>query len=387
MRTADKCTSFANPGRTTTAEFAQTFARCYTGNSPPSMMMSNVWRRRALRSVGVTLCAAAISLPVAGCAGGHALAAPDTAGLGPSIAWFVPQAAADAQTLERWRASVGPPVFAAATSPSTTSVNRLTLVSWNTALGAGDVERLVADLRRSTPGTPIVLLLQEVYRGGPEVPVLLSRRAAFASRIRGLRADGRRDEVEAIASRLAMSAYYVPSMRNGSPLLSDEDRGNAILSTLPLSDLSAFELPFERQRRVAVGATLRGTRENGNPWELRVVSAHLDNMSGAKRLWLASELGRVRQTRGLVDQLRDQPSVVLGGDFNTWFGFSDRAFRETARAFPATAITDRRATFRGLLRLDHLFFRLPEGWRARFERAAEPYGSDHYPLVATIDLP
>jgi endonuclease/exonuclease/phosphatase family metal-dependent hydrolase len=40
----------------------------------------------------------------------------------------------------------------------------------------------------------------------------------------------------------------------------------------------------------------------------------------------------------------------------------------------------------GLLRLDHLFFRLPDGWRGRFHRAAERYGSDHYPLVATIDL-
>ena len=350
-------------------------------------MVSNVWCRRALRSVGGVLCAVAIALPAVGCAGGHALAARDTAGLGSSIAWFIPQDAADARTLDQWRASVGPPVFTPAASPQTPGVNRLTLVSWNTALGAGDVERLVADLRRTAPDVPVVLLLQEVYRGGPEVPSLLSRGAAFASRIRGLRKDGRRDEVEAIATRLGMSAYYVPSMRNGGPLMSDEDRGNAILSSLPLADLSAFELPFERQRRVAVGATLRGAGANGAPWELRVVSAHLDNMSGPKRLWLASEFGRVRQTRGLINQLRDEPSLVLGGDFNTWFGFRDRAFRETARAFPGTQVTDRRATFRGLLRLDHLFFRLPDGWRARFERAAEPYGSDHYPLVATIDLP
>jgi endonuclease/exonuclease/phosphatase family metal-dependent hydrolase len=215
---------------------------------------------------------------------------------------------------------------------------------------------------------------------------LLSRTAAFASRLRGARADGRRDEVESVAYSLGMSAYYVPSMRNGSPLLSDEDRGNAILSSLPLADLSAFELPFERQRRVAVGATVSGVASGGNRWRLRLVSAHLDNMSGARRLWVASEFGRVRQTRGLVDQLAAEPSLVLGGDFNTWFGFADRAFHETARAFPDTTVTDRRATFRGVLRLDHLFFRLPERWTASFRRADDDYGSDHYPLVATIDV-
>jgi endonuclease/exonuclease/phosphatase family metal-dependent hydrolase len=202
----------------------------------------------------------------------------------------------------------------------------------------------------------------------------------------GLREDGGRDEIESIASRLEMNAYYVPSMRNGSPVFSDEDRGNAILSSLPLSDLAAFELPFERQRRVAVGASVSGTSAGGGPWRLRLVSAHLDNMAGPKRLWLAAEFGRVRQTRGLLSQFSDADSIVLGGDFNTWFGFADQAFREAAKAFPQTRVSDRRATFHGLLRLDHLFFRLPDGWRARFHRADDNYGSDHYPLVATITL-
>jgi endonuclease/exonuclease/phosphatase family metal-dependent hydrolase len=322
-----------------------------------------------------------------GCVGGHALARRDTDGVSSAISWFSPADRADTATLESWRASVGPPVIAPLASDVRSPARTLTLVSWNTALGAGDVERLVHELRRARPDAPIVLLLQEVYRGGPEVPTLLGRTAAFASKLRGLRQDGRRDEVEAIASALRMAAYYVPSMRNGGPLLSDEDRGNAILSTLPLSDLQAIELPFERQRRVAVGATLQGTGADGTPWQLRVVSAHLDNMSGARRLWVGSELGRVRQTRGLVRQFSDEKAMVLGGDFNTWFGFSDQAFRETARAFPGTRVTDRRATFRGLLRLDHLFFRLPDRWTARFHRAEESYGSDHYPLVATIDLP
>jgi endonuclease/exonuclease/phosphatase family metal-dependent hydrolase len=317
--------------------------------------------------------------------GRYALASRPAPAVGP-VAWFAPADRKDGTILERWRGSVGPPVFSS--QPSAGAVSRtLTLVSWNTALGAGDVERLVVDLRRERPHVPIVLLLQEVYRGGPEVPTLLTRNAAVASRILGRRADGQRDEVETIAERLHMNVYYVPSMRNGSPLISDEDRGNAILSTLPLSDLTAFELPFERQRRVAVGATVIWSDAHGAAWHLRVVSAHLDNMASVRRLWVASELGRVRQTRGLLRQLQDERPLVLGGDFNTWFGFSDQAFRETARAFPATRVTDRRATFHGLLRLDHVFFRLPDDWSAQFRRADDNYGSDHYPLIATIDLP
>jgi endonuclease/exonuclease/phosphatase family metal-dependent hydrolase len=322
-----------------------------------------------------------------GCVGSHALAVRHTDGVAPAIQWFAPEDAADAVTLDAWRVSVGPPLHVSGSRATPSAVAALTLVSWNTALGAGDVERLVADVRRRSPTVPIVLLLQEVYRGGPEVPTQLSRTAAFASRLKGLRADGRRDDIRTMASALGMSAYYVPSMRNGSPLSSDEDRGNAILSTLPLSHLTAFELPFERQRRVAVGATVAGDSQRGEPWRLRVVSAHLDNMAGLKRLWIGSELGRVRQTRGLVHQLNDGSPIVLGGDFNTWFGFSDQAFRETARIFPDTRVTDRRPTFRGWLRLDHLFFRLPEGWTGKFRRADDRYGSDHHPLIATIELP
>ena len=348
------------------------------------MTIPNVGRRQTLRAViAFTLLTAICGS--SGCVGRYTLAGRPGGGQA-AVSWFAPDDLKDGLVLEQWRGSVGPPVFSA--GPETAAgADGLMLVSWNTALGAGDVERLVADIRRERPGAPIVLLLQEVYRGGPEVPALLAKGAAFASRLRGLRTDGKRDEVEAIASALRMSVYYVPSMRNGSPLLSDEDRGNAILSTLPLGDLTAFELPFERQRRVAVGATIIGSDRQGDAWRLRVVSAHLDNMAGMKRLWVASELGRVRQTRGLLQQLNDRAPLVLGGDFNTWFGFSDQAFRETVRAFPGTRVTDRRATFHGLLRLDHLFFRLPDGWSARFRRADDSYGSDHYPLIATIDLP
>jgi endonuclease/exonuclease/phosphatase family metal-dependent hydrolase len=349
-------------------------------------MSTQVWRAHLSRAI-VSALAIVCALAESACVGHHAIARRNTDGLGPAIAWFSPSASEDVVTLEKWRTSVGPPVVISTSLDYPRETDSVLLVSWNTALGAGDIVRLVSDLGREKPQTPIVLLLQEVYRGGPEVPSALSQSAAFASRLRGEREDGGRDEIEAIASKLAMSAYYVPSMRNGGPFVSDEDRGNAILSTLPLSELSAFELPFERQRRVAVGATVTGATKAGRSWQLRVVSAHLDNMAGPKRLWIAAEFGRVRQTRGLLSQFGDASPIVVGGDFNTWFGFADQAFREAAREFPQTRVTDKRATFHGLLRLDHLFFRLPAGWSAGFHRAESNYGSDHYPLVATIALP
>jgi endonuclease/exonuclease/phosphatase (EEP) superfamily protein YafD len=87
-----------------------------------------------------------------------------------------------------------------------------------------------------------------------------------------------------------------------------------------------------------------------------------------------------------VSWLEGDTPTVLGGDFNTWFGFSDQAFVETKLAFPQTPTDDRRPTFLGLLRLDHLFYRLPAAWRARATRAEHRYGSDHAPLIGTIQF-
>ena len=34
-----------------------------------------------------------------------------------------------------------------------------------------------------------------------------------------------------------------------------------------------------------------------------------------------------------------------------------------------------------------LFFRLPNGWRARYRRINGTYGSDHYPLIGWVVFP
>jgi endonuclease/exonuclease/phosphatase family metal-dependent hydrolase len=330
----------------------------------------------------LVLLAAVQALP--GCTGGFSIARRDALNL-PGVTWFAPEVAADRDLLARWSAAVGPPVMrseAAASSPSV--ADTLRVVSWNTALGAGDVMRLVGDIRAGSPNAHMVLLLQEVYREGPEVPVEAGPGIRYAGRLGG---PSRRAEIEAVAATTGLNLYYVPSMRNGSPRDSDEDRGNAILSSLPLTELAAVELPFERQRRVAVAATVSGRSSDGRAWRLRLVSSHLDNMVGPRRGWfIGGEYGRIRQARALLQYLQGETAVVLGGDFNTWFGFGERTYAEIARMFPDSHPGDRRPTFMGLMRLDHLFFRLPDGWTGQFRRAADRYGSDHYPLVGTVTV-
>ena len=256
-------------------------------------------------------------------------------------------------------------------------------------VGAGDVRALVRDLRAGalTGGRPVahfVLLLQEAYRDGVHVPVELPRGARAARPLQPRSRSGERVDIAAVAASLELGVYYAPAMRNGEAHATREDRGNAILSTLPLSDLAAIELPFERQRRVAIEATVHGARADGTPWSLRVTNVHLENRAPARRLWLFQTWSRLRQTRGLLLAMSTSSAAVLGGDLNSWGGFTDEAYGALAERLPIQA-TDRRSTFAGLARLDHLLLRLPEGWTA-LTRRLDRFGSDHHPLLADIHI-
>jgi endonuclease/exonuclease/phosphatase family metal-dependent hydrolase len=293
-------------------------------------------------------------------------------------------------TLDQWCAGVGPPLIVQPTPAARSSISssRLTIaiVSWNTHVGAGDIDGFVDDLvaGRLTAGTvpdDYVLLLQETYRADRDVPAVLgTTRSASAQAPR--RAAGAREDIGVTARRLGLHALYVPSMRNGAA--TDEDRGNAILSTRPLSRLTAIELPMERQRRVAVSAVINIGPDEDHSLALRIVSAHFSNFV-AHHLWVLSEPARVRQARALAQILRDDEPTALGGDFNSWFGYADAAYRTMTHVLPGPRPADRRPTFTGM-RLDHLMFRLPHGWRATTRRAEHRYGSDHYPLVALVRM-
>jgi len=328
------------------------------------------------------LCLLVGFIATSACGGAHTLGPLPRLFPSPAnIAWLSPLHPPDAKAIARWRAAVGSPLISEHTAAGVTQpIDAVTIVSWNVALDGGNVVQLVRDLQTRAPRRPVVLLLQETFRSGDEVPDAAAG-AAFANHLG--RSDPRR-EVDDVARALGFAVYYVPSMRNGGPGQHREDRGNAVLSSIPLHDLAAIELPFEHQRRVAVAATISGVTSRGDSWALRVASVHLDNLVGARYGWIATEYGRARQARGLREALAGEKPLVLAGDFNTWFGFSDQTYIETARAFPQTRVQDGRRTFRGLLRLDHVFYRLAPRWAADVRRADSAFGSDHYPLITTI---
>jgi endonuclease/exonuclease/phosphatase family metal-dependent hydrolase len=318
------------------------------------------------------------------------------------IAWTAPVLERDRDKLEAWCSTTGPPVIApqplAPASPApglsdgsnqTGQPGEIVVVTWNLHGGAADLAGLVGQLRSGalTDGEPVsrfVLLVQEAYRAGAVVPPAMTG-GVRAPRAVGHGANGRtRVDIVSLAQSLGLALYYVPSMRNGALAGANEDRGNAVLSTEPLSGFAAIELPFERQRRVAIAATVSASASKGSAWTVRVASVHLESRASARHLWILASGARVRQARGLLDALRPLDSLVVGGDLNSWFGYSDPTYRTLAAALPDAAPGDRRKTFGRLFRLDHLFAQPPDGWTVTTRRLDDRLGSDHYPLLARV---
>lgn len=221
----------------------------------------------------------------------------------------------------------------------------LSVLTWNTHGGRGDVKRLIADLEAGVltgaSQRDYVLLLQE-FPSGDDVGSRMHALTVFASPVRGA-------------------------------------VGNAIISTIPLQDPRTIDLPRERQPRAAVVATVRVGGQ-----ELFLVSTHLENRLG----WLRGLFGdraRGRQAEALIDGLPMGHGIV-GGDFNTMLGPEEPALRLLRRRFPDTP--DRaEPTFRDRLVLDHLFFDLPDGWIVNRRVIEDQYGSDHHPVIGNIHGP
>jgi len=292
-------------------------------------------------------------------------------------------------SLDRWCAAVGPPARIDGGRPQEGISAPYAIVSWNDHVGAGDVDAFLSDLRagRLTGGHPIstfVILMQEAYRGGANVPSRDDSALRWAGEERPSGPNGRREDAVTAARRLGLNGVYIPSMRNGAPDETNEDRGNAIFSTMPLADVTAVELPLERQRRVAIEATVTLRDHHGSAVPVRLVDTHFTNMV-MHHLWVFSESGRARQAHALETAIPRDGWLIIGGDFNAWFSIFDSAYRELAKGLRGADVGDGRPTF-GPLRLDHLLFRLPPGWQSTVRRADSRYGSDHYPLVAMIDV-
>ncbi|MBA2564227.1 MAG: hypothetical protein H0V09_02235, partial [Gemmatimonadetes bacterium] len=179
---------------------------------------------------------------------------------------------------------------------------RLLVISWNVWVGRGRLLRLVERVRAGAfaalaayADAPLVILLQEAFRADPSVPGA-SNGAGPRDRPRDT---GAREDVVDVARELGLHLRYAPSMRNASAAAErgaapPSDRGNAILTSLPILRASAAELPFVIQRRVAITASVlldASTEREAAPAQpqpdlapahgsrrrtLTVVSAHLD---------------------------------------------------------------------------------------------------------------
>jgi hypothetical protein len=251
-------------------------------------------------------------------------------------------------------------------------------VSWNVHVGSGDIQTFVRDLRAGlyTSGRRFphyLLLLQEAVRTG-DVP-------AFAGGASGAKRIAPHDpmpplDIVRVSNALGTSLIYVPSMRNGASAEDPaEDRGSAIVSTLPLFNPVAIELPGERQRRVVITA---------RAGSFSVAVIHLDALGGGSRLRLFwTPWMREVQLQSAATALPDGP-LVIGADLNTWHGRDEPAARFLGQLFRATPLSiDRQGL--GLRVLDYMFFRAGPPHRGHYRQVERRYGSDHRPLVGWVE--
>ena len=287
------------------------------------------------------------------------------------------------QALDLWCHSVGRPVLQPR-FPAPGDITGMRILSWNVHVGGGRLEELLPhlldDAARADMG--LTILLQETFRTGDAVPESYPATLRVPRSIRPRRPTM---DVRDIAEKFGLSVAYVPSMRNGpaTSLTEREDRGNAILSTEPLIDARAIELPFGKQRRVAVTALIP-PRGGDRARSIRVVSTHFDTNGD-----------RVAQAAALSERLTFLTDVPLfvGGDLNSMHGMQDNAVLALASRFPlascGTGRTNRWPLRLDVLiplgRLDHMFAATTLSDIARScETLPHAYDSDHLPLLLTL---
>jgi hypothetical protein len=319
----------------------------------------------------------------------------------PSIEWIRGSDAAERKAHASWRKGVGPPLILGASTPGQhiKRLDSLIVVSWNTHVGGADLNAFIQDLRsgKLTSGKPIhdfVLLLQEVFRAGPAVPASISPDIPTGSYLKFTTPSGDRVDIVKTVRQHGLSLFYVPLMRNGRPDDSDipEDRGSAVLSTIPLSSFTVVELPHVRQRRLAIGAILSGETMAGSSWTIRVVSVHLENRAKWSEVLRSFGTARLRQVKTIVEAYSTATPTIVGGDFNTWSDeWEEPAIHHMEQFFDRSAASPEFGTVKRTFifperTVDYLFFRLPEGWTGAYQRVDDLYGSDHYPLLGRVKM-
>lgn len=297
--------------------------------------------------------------------------------------------------LEPWCRGVGTALaYRPGSDTAVVDLADLAVVTWNVRGGGGDVDSLVADLRNGRldgrPTESFVLLLQEVFRSGPSVPDASTPGAEFGKRVAPEPSWRQAQSIERVARRNRLHLLYVPSARNGGSNDHREDRGNAILSTMPLVGMEALELPLEKERRVALASRIEVVSAGGQTTRALLFNVHLDVRSAWGEFHRTLGAGRAEQARSIVEQYGRETIVLGGGDLNTWVrGNEERAARILRDAFPQPEVRPDVRTVQPLWLLpgfvvDHLLFRLPETMTATYVVIEDRYGSDHHPVIGRI---
>jgi endonuclease/exonuclease/phosphatase family metal-dependent hydrolase len=380
------------------------------------------------------ICAAGITaLLAAGCASsasmrlaleGRGCPEREAAPADAAITWYGPVPSRDVTSNERWCGTVGSSVIDTlprAVLPGPARADSLAIVSWNILIGGGDVPLFLREVlgygchptspELSAGFSHFLLLIQEAYRRSDAIPDV-PESFRFPPRIVPESAPEGWPDIVELARDCGLALFYVPSARNGPETVAGEreDKGNAILSTLPLSDLVAIELPFEAGRKVAVGATIAAR----NGMQLRVVSVHLDVASTLYRTLTSGNTSRLRQVVGLIKALAlieaggvtsgmtavgsgavscgplpGPISTMVAGDFNTWSA-GESTIDQLRLCFPDSPPWDGKPTS-WKFPTDFIFFRqaadggvsLLGGSERRVEKR---YGSDHHARLAWFRL-
>lgn len=284
-------------------------------------------------------------------------------------------------TLDAWCTSVGSAWRHSATPP-VAPVSTLVIVSWNLNVGRGSLDDLLSYIQTQLKDDlkderlALILLLQEVHRTGDAVPPAPRFPGTTP---RAIRPPAGAPDIVQLAEAHGLSAVYVPSMRNGT----DQDRGNAVLTTERLIAPRAIELPFGTQRRVAVGATIV-VPSGGDSDGIQVISTHLD-----------TGRDRVTQAEALAALVSPAHPTIVSGDFNSVEGHNDGTVKALAGRLSAASCGDRRThawpwrlelLFGGWVgRLDHIFTNLADDlWSTRCSTIPYFFGSDHRPLLLVL---
>jgi endonuclease/exonuclease/phosphatase family metal-dependent hydrolase len=360
---------------------------------------------------------AAIALVSAGCVPPHEMmpfppvtrSCPDAAVRVTPVRWFFPVVDSDNRTMDRWCRTLGPVVLDSLPAGDfgvPGPDDSLTVAVWNANAGAGElVEFVRRELSLTCAGRSsarpdgaahFVLLVQEALRRSDAIPDgprlgLVAPPASEAPR------PGPRLDVVAVAHRCGLSVFYAPQVRNGFAPRDGlrEDRGVAILSTLPLTDFALIELPLEAARRVVAVASVR----NGDGARLRLASVHLITTPPPWRVLVTGNSSRVRQALGLADALRQMDaapgsavSTLAAGDLNTW-SVREGAIRRLRELFPDSPHPLATPT-RGPFPTDHVFFRRAPGrppgadriLPGSYRRVENTYSSDHHPVIVRFSF-